>query len=708
MKAPKRFPILFLFMLLLFTNLGAQPISPYQGEKAAVEFMRLLPQVNPGLTMNDITETSVLTEHGTVVCFIVHFNNGNYVILSADRRAYPVPGYSVREFSANDPGDQPPAFKEWVRQYCKQIYHSMTNRAEQTEKSRKLWDYLLGESKAGGKIFLSKETGPFLISTWNQGLYYNQMCPEDPSGPGGHCYAGCVATAMGQICYYFRFPRTGTGSYSYEHPTYGLISADFENTAYQWNSMENHLAHQNQTIAELLFHLGVSVDMDYGPDGSGMWNHKAAYSLRTYFKYSPETQYVFRDSTSMDWDSLIVAHLDKKIPLYYAGWSVPNVNGHAFVCDGYQDDYFHFNWGWGGSYDGYFYLDELSPGGSNFNLAQELIINCWPDSLNYDYPYYCTGDDTLYSLNGTFTDGSGPLYDYLYSQECSWLISPQNMQDSVTNIELFFSKLETENNKDIITIFDGPSDQDPVLGIFSGDSLPQQLISSGNKVLVTFQSDSAHQYSGWFINYECTIPLWCSGLYELTDPSGSLSDGSGNFNYHNNSACMWDIAPENATSTTVCFTSFNTEEGKDFVKIFDGQTSELLAEFSGAYSPSEPPPAVTSDHGKLFITFSTNNTGTAEGWEAYYESTITGLKYDDSNKQELVIYPNPAKDIVTIGNVLPESRIEIRNILGEIVLSLPSFPQSGILETNFLDNGLYFLVVKGKSDIKMGKFIISR
>ena len=41
---------------------------------------------------------------------------------------------------------------------------------------------------------------------------------------------------------------------------------------------------------------------------------------------------------NLDWDSLLVDHLDKKIPLYYAGWSVPNVNGHAFVCDGYQTE----------------------------------------------------------------------------------------------------------------------------------------------------------------------------------------------------------------------------------------------------------------------------------------------------------------------------------------------------------------------------------
>jgi hypothetical protein len=139
-----------------------------------------------------------------------------------------------------------------------------------------------------------------------------------------------------------------------------------------------------------------------------MYNHKAAYALRTHFNYAPETEYLYRDSTNLNWDSVLVAHLDQRIPMYYAGWSVPNIMGHAFVCDGYQgEDFFHFNWGWGGQSDGYFYTDDLTPGG-NFNLAQELIINCVPDTDNFVYPEYCSGPLTLTSANATLDDGSGP------------------------------------------------------------------------------------------------------------------------------------------------------------------------------------------------------------------------------------------------------------------------------------------------------------
>ena len=136
--------------------------------------------------------------------------------------------------------------------------------------------------------------------------------------------------------YYFRWPNTGTGSYSYVDENYGEQSADFGNTTYDFSAMCDVPNAINTEISKLIYHCGVGVDMHYGVNGSGMYNHSAAYVLRTYFKYAPETQYVFRDSTDLDWDSLIISHLERDIPLYYAGWSVPDINGHGFICDGYK------------------------------------------------------------------------------------------------------------------------------------------------------------------------------------------------------------------------------------------------------------------------------------------------------------------------------------------------------------------------------------
>ena len=55
--------------------------------------------------------------------------------------------------------------------------------------------------------------------------------------PNGRVVTGCVATAIAQLIYYFRFPTTGIGAYSYEHDTYGTIAADFSAATYDYAAM---------------------------------------------------------------------------------------------------------------------------------------------------------------------------------------------------------------------------------------------------------------------------------------------------------------------------------------------------------------------------------------------------------------------------------------------------------------------------------------
>jgi hypothetical protein len=528
-------------------------------------------------------------------------------------------------------------------------------------------------------------------TTWDQGLYYNEQCPADPAGPGGHCVTGCVATAMGQILNYFRWPESGTGSYSYDCPPYGTLFADFGNANYQYDLMESSLAHSNEEIAELLNHLGVSVDMVYGPDGSGMYNHKAAYSMKTYFKYSPETQYLYRDSTTMDWDSVIVAHLNQKIPLYYAGWSVPGTIGHAFVCDGYQgEDYFHFNWGWGGSYDGYFYTDNLTPGGSDFNLAQELIINAVPDTNLYTYPAYCQGNKVIPSLFGTLDDGSGPLYPYPNGSACTWLISPA---DSINNITLNFLRFDLDQS-DSLTVYDGPGMDSPVLGIYTGNSLPPSVTTTGNSMFLVFASNNSTPAEGFLAGYESEVPVYCQGMVTLNAIADTLSDGSGTWEYHNNSACLWRITPAGASLVTLYFMEFESEPANDVLKIYDLQTQQLLAEYSGSYESGVPDP-VTSPSGKLFLTFSTNYMTTAPGWKAYYESGFVGL--DENIDQHFIeIYPNPADELLTIQfirNMDASVRLRMTDLSGREVLREVYREKSGpiTIDLHSLTSGIYIL-----------------
>jgi hypothetical protein len=435
-----------------------------------------------------------------------------------------------------------------------------------------------------------------------------------------------------------------------------------------------------------------------------MYNHKAAYSLRTYFKYLPTTEYIFRDSTSLDWDSILVSHLDRSIPMYYAGWSIPNVAGHAFVCDGYQDTgYYHFNFGWSGNQNGYFYTDNLNPGGSNFNLAQEVIVNAVPDTLSYEYPVFCQDTVVFNTSWGTLEDGSGPLYQYLENNSCHWLIDPD---DSVNFITLEILRFKTSPG-DTLYVYDGTDDTYELLGAFSGDTLPDEIISSGTEMFIRFVTDNNNNEDGWLAYFYGDTPVYCSGITSYTEMTDTISDGSGIYDYQNETNCLWLIEPESAGTVTLFFNYFETEEGIDNVEIYDKESQALLAEYSGSY-PGSPPPPVTSQSGKMLVVFQTNYTLRADGWEAYYVSDYVGIDQPDDTRIDFMIAPVPAKNKVriTINKDYGSATLNIYNLTGEILKSEYVNRREHVLEISDLPPGIYLIELHSKLASQTKKLVV--
>jgi hypothetical protein len=457
----------------------------------------------------------------------------------------------------------------------------------------------------------------------------------------------------------------------------------------------------NSALAELQYHLGVSVDLDYGPNGSGMHNHHAALALRTYFGYSPNTEYVFRDTCHLTWKGLILTHLDNHIPLYYAGWAdTINVSGHAFVCDGYQDTtYFHFNWGWSGTDDGYYTLDNLTPGGNDFTLDHELIVNIFPDGA---YPQGCSGADTLTTLSGVIDDGSGPLNDYGNNADCSWLIAPN---DSVVNIKLRFLEFNLAGG-DTLTVYNGGNTSDPVLLKLTGSSLHVPVTILKPKVLLHFSSDDSLTAPGFMVQDSVTVPVYCTILTTLTNQSGSITDGSGTFNYHNNNTCRWLIQPAGATAITAHFNHLQLGAG-DYIDITDQQNSTLLKHLTGDTLPAN----ITCPSGKLMILFHSDKEVTAPGWDLNYYVSSGVTEYNELS--DLEVLPNPAKEFVTIKGMLVRGQkldLEMLNSSLMCVLKKQLDADAGtfesVIDTRTLSPGLYILHLRGEKDMIIKKIVI--
>lgn len=325
---------------------------------------------------------------------VFNISNSGYVIVSGDDQVMPVLGYSTT--STFDINDMSPALKQVLDAYRLGIAYVIDNNVSATQEIRTAWDQLKNENQLLQKDIKSS-VAPLLQTKWGQsGKYfnsqfyelYNNLCPYD-NVKNKHCVTGCVATAMAQVFRYWEYPSLGMGSYTYVHNSYGQISADFESVVYAYDSMPNELsntstAFQVNAVATLMYHCGVSVEMDYGPDESGSslieyykGYRSAEYALKTHFGFPTAYSVEKEDYSGSAWVDLLKTELDAGRPVLYRGSG--NSGGHAFVCDGYNEsNYFHFNWGWWGSNDGYFLVTALNPGSYDFTSGQSAIINVKP------------------------------------------------------------------------------------------------------------------------------------------------------------------------------------------------------------------------------------------------------------------------------------------------------------------------------------------
>jgi hypothetical protein len=589
------------------------------------------------LKMVAVSETFEIKDNGETVFYAFNMANNGFIMVAADDIVRPILGYSF-ESSYSDQ-NMPPQLTGLINNYKKQITTDVATQLPSTSKIDAEWAKLnkpSNEFTAVQKTLTSPDTllGPLTTSLWDQGCCYNALCPYDVAAKDwcSHCVTGCTATAIAQVLYYWRYPLQGQGSHTDSDHSYGTLSANFGATKYNWNAMTDVCSGTDSAIATLIYHCGIAVDMNYGPNGSGAYPG-ANNALVTFFNYSPALQNVYKTSYSDSaWSAILISELEAKRPVIYAGFNTSD--GHCWVCDGYQGSgYFHFNWGWSGSFNGYYTIANLNPDGMDFVLDNEILYDIYPASA---YPYYCADTTTvLTSPVGTVEDGSGPS-DYMNNDNCSWLISPTEAD----HINIKFDNFSTADTGDVLTIYNGPNDSSPILKSYTvsdtGSAFPAPISSTASSVFIKFVTNGSGTSSGWKLSYTTSYPVFCSGVNTLTAPSDTFSDGSGSYNYFNNLNCKWMIQPTDAGSVTLHFSTFNTEPVHDVVKICDPVSQITLATYSGTTIP----PDVTSHSGQMLVEFTSNATITADGWSASYTSIPLGVEEYNSIK-ELNVYPNP-------------------------------------------------------------------
>lgn len=387
--------ILF-FVLLCSIGIYAHPIGVDRAKELGLAFVNA--NLNQACQLTDLQLVYTgTTSRGETSFYVFNYGSTGFVILSADDCYRPIVGYSDEGIFETE--NMSPELAYYLNSIAEG--RSQARKTVQSAEVAVEWEML----KESGKL-PSRNRGKkasFLVETrWNQSEPYNWFCPPASGGSGGKAYAGCVATAMSQVMKYWNHPTQGSGSHSYNHQG-ETLTANFGETTYDWDNMPisiNLSSPQEQidAIAYFMYHCGIAVDMMYSGTGSGAYSEDVPDAVLMYFGYSNKARLRKRDSYSLEeWQAMLKDSFDQGWPVYYSGNS--SDAGHAFVCDGYDDnDLFHFNWGWGGSSNGWFVVDEI-----DYNSGADAIFNYVPAEVFDNTPKPVTNFTVVPNGDDAFT-----------------------------------------------------------------------------------------------------------------------------------------------------------------------------------------------------------------------------------------------------------------------------------------------------------------
>lgn len=351
--------IQFLLVLLLalgYSPLQAKRITQWQAQQQAYSFWgKQMPQKAKAKSRTATTASS------SDAYYVFNNDAGGFVIIAGDDAVTPVLGYtSTGSFDAEN---LPDGLKDLLKSYERQI--------------AALGDNYVANRTATRAAF----TGEKLLKT----AEWNQMAPFNKYTPNNYV-TGCVATAGAIVMKHHGYPAKGTGSHSYTLNG-KTLSANFEHD-YDWASMPVKYDGTNDAafdgVARLMSDLGVAVEMNYAKDGSGSYIGDLVTALQKYYGYSKLSHLMaIEDVGAEAWNGRLREEIDANRPVLYAA-SDPTRGGHAFVIDGYKDENFSVNWGWGGYCDGFYQIGALNPEsagkptGDKYNVDQSAVFGMEP------------------------------------------------------------------------------------------------------------------------------------------------------------------------------------------------------------------------------------------------------------------------------------------------------------------------------------------
>ncbi len=464
--------------LLMCSLIYAKPITPVMAKTVAQNFFKKNSTIEVYAMDLMYTESSA---NGLPQYYIFNVNTteGFVIVTGDDAGLIPVIGYSTE--AAFVFTEAKSTISTWLRKRKEEVVYIQEHNIQAGTDAQQAWSIYDGSTQVAkllsGNQVNATGVAPIVQSKWNQSPYYNALCP-------GGSVTGCVATAMAQIMRYWQYPLQGTSSSSYTHTNYGLQSANYGTATYNWSNMPLVCNSPNNDVALINYHCGVSVEMDYSPTGSGAnvvgGYPSAQYSYKNYFKYNPSTlQGKYRNSyTDANWIAYLKSDLDIGRPMQYVGWDPNTGGGHTWVCDGYdQNDYLHMNWGWGGSGDGFFALNNMAAVGSNFSLGHQVVKGIVPIAASTND----AGVSAVFSPSGSYCASGNSFTPSIKIQN----FGSANLTSCTINYSIDGGSVQTQNWTGSL-----------VTGQFEMVSLPSFNMPGGTHTITCYTSNPNNASDG--------------------------------------------------------------------------------------------------------------------------------------------------------------------------------------------------------------------
>lgn len=481
---------------------------------------------------------------------------------------------------------------------------------------------------------VNAQVAPFVTATWNQTCYYNAMTPTVASGGScGRAYTGCNATAMAMICKYYGYPANGIGG-THCNSNFTTNCVNFGAQTYSYAAMPLNVTSANTEVAKLMYNLGVACDMQWSNTNSTSFFDGTI--LKRYFAYSPKIYSTasFMFTTTADLITALKAELDAGRPVFAKG------GGHFYLIDGYNSsNQFHTNFGWSGTYNGYYAITSVTNAAGNFTPSN-FLFNIKPLSGTLEF-----GKDTV-SVGATANVNQSmeftSLSNFTVSTSSSWitptltigtpgyydLSNGGTFNTLVNNGGIRYGHIIIQNATQTRTL------------VVKQDASPLAV----NPTPLTYSASSSTQMVN--VNY------YSWGTWTVTTPNAwlslSTSGGTGNGSFS---------VTASANSATVSRSGFVIVQG-------------------GTFTDSIP---VT---------------------QAAYTSTVaTIVKSIDLNSFKLIVYPNPSHGNfnIVVSENLVNTDYMVMDELGRVIVKEKIISTEVNLDLGSQPNGIYYLTIGGSS-----------